>query len=492
MQMKLTPLQTSILSRLGTDREMPFDHLVRALTPTRAQQGLSPVQWEEEIRLQIDLLGVYGVIQITPQLGSRLCVAPEFVVRWADMHRVRQVVEGRKYKPSIVLPLVAATLLSTVTAGCSSFPWLKQDQPAPVVSRYNPDGTPPPERMEQFYNARTGNLVYRFCVEDECPLPTPKIPVQKASVVNEINPDGSATPVEQKLAANETAPTHKSDADTRKAIREALNTPKTAANNPTAAAIAAQLAAQRSAILGAGNAEQAPAVPMTTPKPTMKKVDLSPTPTAAPTAHPEPAPTGKPTSQGVLPMQPSTNTRIPSGPAADASMIDVPLVAMAAGGMLNGGAAVISHNLGLMAVGGMSTAVLVTQTPETFGGQADARSPEALLSVWAGKWSAKDADGYFNLYASDFTPSYGPARSLSHWARQRRTVMGRPGAIKVSAEVVKIDERDGKATVSFWQTFESRSFKSRVLKSMELVKAGDAWKIHRERLVPVEMKDTAA
>ena len=50
-------------------------------------------------------------------------------------------------------------------------------------------------------------------------------------------------------------------------------------------------------------------------------------------------------------------------------------------------------------------------------------SAEDFLAGWANKWSAKDADGYFNLYASDFTPSYGPARSLSHWARQRRTVV---------------------------------------------------------------------
>ena len=59
-------------------------------------------------------------------------------------------------------------------------------------------------------------------------------------------------------------------------------------------------------------------------------------------------------------------------------------------------------------------------------------------------------------------------------------------------EVVKVEEKDGKASVRFWQSYESKSFKSRVLKSLELVKADGDWKIHRERLIPVEAKASNA
>ena len=118
-------------------------------------------------------------------------------------------------------------------------------------------------------------------------------------------------------------------------------------------------------------------------------------------------------------------------------------------------------------------------------------SAEDFLAGWASKWSVKDADAYFNLYAKDFWPSYGH-KSLSSWEQQRRLVMARPGAIKVGVEVVKVEEKDGKASVRFWQSYESKSFKSRVLKSLELVKADGDWKIHRERLIPVEAKASNA
>ena len=74
---------------------------------------------------------------------------------------------GKKYRPSIMLPLIAASMVAVATAACSSLPGMKQDTPAPVVAPYNAAGTPPPERMEQFYNAKSNSMVYRFCVGSE-------------------------------------------------------------------------------------------------------------------------------------------------------------------------------------------------------------------------------------------------------------------------------------------------------------------------------------
>lgn len=526
MKLKLKPLQARILVKLGTAREMPFDHLTKALMPDREMQGMSLTEWDNEIRLNIEILSVYGVIQIHDRLGVRICVAPDFVVRWADVHRVRAAAEGKKYKPSIAIPLVVAAVLATATAGCSTFPGMTQSTPAPVVKPYNADGTQPPERMEQFYNARTGSMVYRFCVGDECPLPTQKKPVQKMAVVTETNPDGTTTPVEQKAAfasADTISPTQNA-AETRKAVREALSSPKTASNNAAAAALAAQLNEQRRALQAAAGVEQSPASPVAAPKLSVKTLGAGSG--QAPAAAPAPA--AKPSVRDNSPVLPSTGTRVPPAPSAKASVLS--------------GATLASANAGMAreAVGGVAANVQVTETPMTssvsetdqmvslgrtvvvatagaiagaaagIGGAVAAThavdnlvskaiakatgdsSAEDFLAGWANKWSAKDADAYFNQYAKDFWPSYGQAKNPSTWEQQRRSVMVRPGAIKVDVEVVKVEEKDGKASVRFWQTYESTSFKSRVLKSLELVKADGGWKIHRERLIPVEAKASNA
>ena len=96
MKLKLKPLQARILVKLGTAREMPFDHLTKALMPDCEMQGMSLAEWDNEIRLNIELLSVYGVIQIPDRLGVRICVAPDFVVRWADVHRVRAARRRRR------------------------------------------------------------------------------------------------------------------------------------------------------------------------------------------------------------------------------------------------------------------------------------------------------------------------------------------------------------------------------------------------------------
>lgn len=525
MKLKLKPLQVKILVKLGTAREMPLDQLAKALMPVREMQGMSLAEWDNEIRLNIELLAVYGVIQIPERLGMRVCVAPQFVIRWADVHRIRAAAEGKKYKPSIAIPLVVATLLATATTGCSTFPGMTQSTPAPVVKLYNADGTTPPERMEQFYNARTGSMVYRFCVGDECPLPTPKKPVQKMAVVTENNPDGTTTPVEQKaaFATADTISPIQNAAETRKSIREALSSPKTASNNAAAAALAAQLNEQRRALQAAAGVEQSPASPVTAPKLSVKTLGVGngQAPAAAP------APAAKPSVQDNSPVLPSTGTRIPLAPSAKASVLSGAILASANAGMAREAVGGVAANIqvtetpmtssvsetdpmvslgktvvataGAMAgaAAGIGGAVAATHAVDNLVSKAitkatDDSSAEDFLSGWASKWSAKDTDAYFNLYAKDFWPSYGQAKNPSTWEQQRRSVMARPGTIKVDVEVVKFEEKDGKASVRFWQTYESTSFKSRVLKSLELVKADGGWKIHRERLIPVEAKASNA
>ena len=64
---------------------------------------------------------------------------------------------------------------------------------------------------------------------------------------------------------------------------------------------------------------------------------------------------------------------------------------------------------------------------------------------------------------------------------------GRVRATPVAGTVVvKVIENEGKAAVHFWQNYESPTFRSRVLKKVDLARAGDSWKIRRENLIQVQ------
>lgn len=66
-------------------------------------------------------------------------------------------------------------------------------------------------------------------------------------------------------------------------------------------------------------------------------------------------------------------------------------------------------------------------------------SAEAFVVGWADMWAGKKADAYFGLYASDFWPTYGDAKSMSDFEQQRRSVMLRPGDIKVASAAQRFD-----------------------------------------------------
>ncbi len=484
MKMTLKPIQSRILVKLGTARQLSFNRLAEAAMPSRKLDPESRSRWDNEIRLQIELLGLYGLIQIEEQLGIRTCTAPEFVVRWVPEHLTRVATmqkAGKKYRPSIVLPLIAASLVAVATTACSNLPGMKQDTPAPVVSPYNAAGTPPPERMEQFYNPQSNTMVYRFCVGSECPAPTPKKPKPTMAVVTEIDNNGMVSPVEQKMSTTFADKSLQMPSQpVRDALKDVRAQAKTAQNDKGAAAVAAQLEQQRRAILEASGAAQAPTSSPTAAKlsgKTLQDVGApvfnNPSPQGLPSA-----PTGiRKSKSPIQDMLPTTGTRVPSGPQAKASSATAPVLAKAAASE--------------RAVGGIAQHEMVTETAVRSTASEKAGSPEAFLLGWADLWSAKNADAFFNLYAKDFWPTYGDAKSFGDFEHQRRNVMTRAPSIKVGIEVVKIDAKDDKATVRFWQNYQSKSFKSRVMKSLELVKVDGDWKIRRERLIPVPQNPIA-
>ena len=487
--MQLTSLQLRILVKLATPGRMTVERLLVAAMPRKLDINQRPLL-EAEILLQIDLLALHGLITVVDQSGERYCIAPSAVVRLLAKNQPRASRGARKKSMPFVLPVITASLMSA--AGCTHTPSTTAAAPAPVVTRYNAEGTPPPERMEQFYNRRTGNMVYRFCVGSECPEPTPKRPLQRRSVVTEINPDGTTEPVAQIAApqpeqAQAKASTTKPKAAAAKNDNGAslLQAPaaKTAATDKTAAAVAAQLNTlkpavqgstsspppQAAAAIGAAAAAAAAAAPKQS-----GKGGESARPVASTTAKPLPkvdeeAPVVVPTVE--KPM------RIPSSPSARATPLDTGAKVMQTAFTQPkptsvGNNASTSNNVVASSVG--------------------TSSAEQFVAVWARLWSDKATDAYFSLYAPDFWPTYGTVRDVAAWKNQRRSVMERQGEIKVTVDVVKVIENEEKAAVRFWQNYESPSFRSRVLKVVDLAKADGEWKIRRERLIPVETPTVSA
>ncbi|MBP8275662.1 MAG: hypothetical protein KAX55_02040 [Propionivibrio sp.] len=506
--MNLTSLQLRVLVKLANPGRMTVDRLVEAVMPRKIDREKRSL-CEPEIRLQIDLLTLHGLITCIDQNGERFCSAAPNVVRWLAKNHPRASRRNRKKRFPFALPVLTASL--AMAAGCTHAPTSPAvaSAPAPVVTRYNAEGTPPPDRMEQFYNPRTGNMVYRFCVGAECPKPTPKRPLQPRSVVTEINPDGSTEPVAQVAVtapepAKKTVSKPKATASKNDNGASLLKAPvaKTAANDKTAAAVTEQLNTLRATAQGAAAPQPAPtaAAPQTAqtattpqpaktaaaigaaaaaaaaaaPKPSVKEA-MAPRPVATPTAKPLPkvdeeAPVVVPTTE--KPM------RVPSSPSANAAPLD--------GGLKMARAA--AEPVGAEASPAMTTSV-PAKTVVASGAESSA---EQFVATWARLWSDKATDAYFSLYAPDFWPTYGAVRDVAAWRSQRRSVMERQGEIKVTVDVVKVTENEGKAAVRFWQNYESPSFRSRVLKVVDLAKADGEWRIRRERLIPVEPATASA
>lgn len=61
--------------------------------------------------------------------------------------------------------------------------------------------------------------------------------------------------------------------------------------------------------------------------------------------------------------------------------------------------------------------------------------------------------------------------------------MKQAGNIEVAVEITSVSVAAEHATLTFWQRYRSPTFRSRVLKSIDLAKHQDTWKIRAERVV---------
>jgi len=102
------------------------------------------------------------------------------------------------------------------------------------------------------------------------------------------------------------------------------------------------------------------------------------------------------------------------------------------------------------------------------------------IGLWAAAWSRKDVKAYLAHYARDFKTPAGESRAA--WDAERHKRIGKPGAIRVSYENLRISVNGDTATVKFRQHYKSASLNTSSNKVLLMGKRDGKWQILQERV----------
>lgn len=114
---------------------------------------------------------------------------------------------------------------------------------------------------------------------------------------------------------------------------------------------------------------------------------------------------------------------------------------------------------------------------------ASVANPDIAQAVkgWAAAWSRKDVKAYLGHYARDFKTPSGMSRA--QWETERTQRVGKPGAISVGVENLRIAmDGENRATARFAQHYKSATLSSSTGKTLTLVQQGGKWLILQERV----------
>ncbi|MEO5334718.1 MAG: tetratricopeptide repeat protein [Magnetococcus sp. YQC-5] len=106
---------------------------------------------------------------------------------------------------------------------------------------------------------------------------------------------------------------------------------------------------------------------------------------------------------------------------------------------------------------------------------------QQAVHAWAAAWSAKNLDQYLAAYSSHFQPFSKAFRTRADWEKNRREIIGRPGAIQVKIMDLQINMLNEKrAQTTFQQNYSSKQYRERSKKTLSLELEQGSWKIVRE------------
>lgn len=518
---KIDAFQQFLLFHFAEAGRLTVDQIVKRTLPPRAPP-LTRRTWSTEVELACELLALRHLVSVDRNARDKAYVASARVLHLLPAP-LRNMMLAR-----LATPVAAAMMLNA----CAAFPGASAGRttsywgddarrPPPVVRNYHEEVTAPPivSRIEQFPR-ESGNGVYRMC-DSDCPQPTPKrmARLPAAATVAAI----PAAPPAPTAAADAPAP-RSGDASKIVNMNEVMQKGLADALNATFGGGRKSAAANE-----AKNAEAVAIAPASVadkphkkrPKPAAKPAESatdteSVTPAAVESAagNVEP-PVAQSIIEPVKPVAPVKRRYVdpkndPNADATPEERAKIQRMMEEARDASTGKAPpapAAKPGTGAIADPGMTPSVTVTriQAPERATAMhvalADPKGglpapapvpassdigdavpdPRELLSAWANAWSNRDTDRYFALYAKDFVPYHLPSRA--DFVARRGSAISTARSIEIKVEPVAVIVRGERATIRFWQVYQSPRFKSRIQKALELVRDGDGWKIHRERLV---------
>ena len=488
-----------LLYHFAAAKRLTVLELARRTLPGRLD-AVGAKSWQIEIELACELMVLRRLLRVEYGAGGRIYVATERALAMLPPP------PGRLRACAVALS--AAMLFNacaTRPAGTSYY-----EAPASRVRPYHEAVEPPPlARMEQFPIG--SGAVYRFCTDD-CPQPTMKRPAlaQFAPIQSPAAPAASAPPPAVARPAVETLP------PLAKALTLQTMLPNTSAKetaplpDPLRTAVVKQLQGLQQQVKEHG---ETPVLPQQRDNPAsgLAHVQSSvPDPDAlarssgiAAEARGAPAPLlGEPqppiavqlarAAQRVgnalaTPAASSGNAAAVVRSASGESGRIAPHVSRSGEGALPletaGTNALVTTSLPAPAdaarLAQSSDGLMQTQTRTE--SEPPELSPREFLNTWANAWAARDVKTYFRLYAADFVAPDGVRAAI--WQARRAAIMTQASDIEVSLEIMSVHVSAEHASLRFWQRYRSPTFRSRVLKSIDLVKHQGAWKIRAERVV---------
>jgi len=136
------------------------------------------------------------------------------------------------------------------------------------------------------------------------------------------------------------------------------------------------------------------------------------------------------------------------------------------------------------ASGDIPAAELVpSKTTEQLTQQQDERiNEDEIILTWATAWSNNDVEQYLSFYSNDFEPD-DPSLDRSRWEQMRRERLQNKNIqiIVSNAEVYRVDNEI--TEVRFTQRYTSKSYRDRVIKSIEMKETPSGWKFISERTI---------
>ena len=376
-----------------------------------------------EVALACDLLVLRGHARKTS--GQHYATISSAGMR----HRQRPLRTGTRMLKT--LQIAAAIALS----GCAT-------ESQRIESYYGPSGLPFPlyAKFEQF--SEQESLVFRYCTDD-CPGPTKKITAKNAWAP--VSEDRSLV---QKMAS--ATPTLRSAEPS-----ELITPPKSPVTE-----VLIPVSNHQVTMASIATARPAPVLPSATKK-------LKPAATQAKLVAAAPV-------------------SIQNGPAVFAANNDCNSAAQNSVCALRTDIADARINSfaplpTVQTINNIAPEVVRLTKPDLANDETNLAIARTALTEWAALWSKKDIEAYFNLYDPKFKPQDN--LKAKEWRDRRAHVIQLAKIIAVDVDIDSVRVQNGILTVQFWQRYSSNTFKSRVLKGMDLVRNGDRWQIRAERRI---------